>query len=130
MRRYSQNSFTKTPKTRSHYLFYSRKRYGGITGLTAKMIYLIGTKKKINFGDHVFNQTMKHAKTYAVKLPIGFPCLITGMILRQYPNILYADEAPTKKPQVLSFDYKLFVGTHVPDIVFPKGKEAAEGFTC
>ncbi|KAK2382132.1 hypothetical protein QL285_069685 [Trifolium repens] len=48
------------------------------------------------------------------------------MILRQYPSILYPDEALTKKPQVLSFDYKLFAGTHVPDIVFPKMKEAAE----
>ncbi|KAK2356929.1 hypothetical protein QL285_094246 [Trifolium repens] len=98
----------------------------GITPMLAKMIYLIGTNKKINFGDHVFNQTMKHADTYVVKLPIAFPCLITGMILRQYPNILYPDEAPTKKPQVLSFDYKLFAGTHVSDIVFPKMKEAAE----
>jgi hypothetical protein len=94
--------------------------------MLAKMIFLIGTKKKINFGDHVFIQTMKHAETYAVKLPIAFPCLITGMILRQYPSILYPDDAPTKKPQVLSFDYKLFAGTHVPDIVFPKMKEAAE----
>ena len=94
--------------------------------MLAKMVYLIGTKKKINFGDHVFNQIMKHADTYAVKLPIAFPCLITGMILRQYPNIMYPDEAPTKKPQVLSFYYKLFAGTHVPDIVFPKTKEAAE----
>ncbi|KAK2374853.1 hypothetical protein QL285_075787 [Trifolium repens] len=48
------------------------------------------------------------------------------MILRQYPFILYPDEAPNKKPQVLSFDYKLFAGTYVPDIVFPKMKEAAE----
>ncbi|KAK2354968.1 hypothetical protein QL285_092426 [Trifolium repens] len=98
----------------------------GITPMLAKVIFLIGTKKKLNFGDHVFNQTMKHAETYAVKLPIAFLCLITGMILRQYPNILYPDEAPTKKPQDLSFDYKLFVGTYVPDIVFPKMKEAAE----
>ncbi|KAK2374760.1 hypothetical protein QL285_075700 [Trifolium repens] len=98
----------------------------GITPMLAKMVFLIGTKKKINFGDHVLNQTMKHAETYAVKLPIAFPCLITGMILSQYPNILYPDKAPTKKPQVQSFDYKLFAGTHVPDIVFPKMKEAAE----
>ncbi|KAK2381627.1 hypothetical protein QL285_069218 [Trifolium repens] len=98
----------------------------GITHMLAKMIYLIGTKRKLNFGDHVFNQTMKHAETYAVKLPIAFPCLITGMILRQYPNILYSNEVPTKKPQILSFDYKLFAGTHVPDIVFLKTKKAAE----
>ncbi|KAK2402583.1 hypothetical protein QL285_052086 [Trifolium repens] len=90
------------------------------------MIFLIGTKKKLNFGDHVFNQTMKHADTYAVKLPTAFPCLITGMILRQYPAILYPEEVPNKKPSVLGFHYKLFVSTHVPDIVFPKMKETAE----
>jgi hypothetical protein len=98
----------------------------GITPVLAKMIYLIGTKKKINFGEHVFYQTMKHADTFATKLPIAFPCLITGMILRQFPNILYPEDSPNKKPHVLSYDYKLFVGSHVPDIVFSKGKEAGE----
>ncbi|KAK2382566.1 hypothetical protein QL285_070091 [Trifolium repens] len=98
----------------------------GITPVLAKMIYLIGTKKKINFGEHVFFQTMKHADTFATKLPIAFPCLISGMILRQFPNILYPEDSPNKKPPVLSYDYKLFVGSHVPDIVFSKGKEAGE----
>ncbi|KAK2368095.1 hypothetical protein QL285_081323 [Trifolium repens] len=98
----------------------------GITPVLAKIIYLIGTKKKINFGEHIFYQTMKHADTFEMKLPIAFPCLISGMILRQFPNILYPEESPNKKPPVLSYDYKLFVGSHVPDIVFSKGKEAAE----
>ncbi|KAK2397201.1 hypothetical protein QL285_058803 [Trifolium repens] len=98
----------------------------GITLVLAKMIYLIGTKRKINFGEHIFYETMKHADTFATKLPIAFPCLITGMILRQFPNILYPEDSPNKKPHVLSYDYNLFVGSHVPDIVFSKGKEAGE----
>ncbi|MCH81024.1 envelope-like protein, partial [Trifolium medium] len=40
----------------------------GITPMLAKMIFQIGTKRKINFGEHVFNQTMKHANTFAIKL--------------------------------------------------------------
>jgi hypothetical protein len=93
--------------------------------MLAKLIYLIGTKRKINFGEHVFNQTIRHAYALAIKLQIAFPCLIIGMILHRYPDILRPKEAPSKKPSPLSFDYKLFVGSHVPHIVIPKGKEIA-----
>jgi hypothetical protein len=85
--------------------------------MLAKLIYLIGLKKKINYGEHVFNQTRKHAETFATKLPIAFPTLITGMILDQHPDSLHTGEAQSKKPLSLSFDYKLFGGSHVPDIV-------------
>jgi hypothetical protein len=80
----------------------------GITPMLAKLIYLIVLKKKINYGEHVFNQTMKHAETFATKLAIAFPALITRMILNQHPDILHPGEVPSKKPLSLSFDYKLF----------------------
>jgi hypothetical protein len=60
----------------------------GITHILAKMIYLIGTKRKLNFGDHVFNQTMKHADSFAIKLLIAFPYLITGMLNTQTFRVL------------------------------------------
>jgi hypothetical protein len=60
----------------------------GITHMLAKMIYLIGTKRKLNFGDHVFNQTMKHADSFAIKLLIAFPYLITGMLNTQTFRVL------------------------------------------
>jgi hypothetical protein len=41
------------------------------TGL-GKFIYFVGTKKKFYFGSFVFDQTMKHAQSFAVKLPIAF----------------------------------------------------------
>jgi hypothetical protein len=63
---------------------------------------------------------MKQAKLYVVKLPIAFPCLITKIILRQYPTILNVDKVQSNKPLPLSFNYKLFVGTHVQDIMINK----------
>jgi hypothetical protein len=42
------------------------------TGL-AKYVYLVGTHAKFDFGAYVFDQTIKHADSYVVKLPIVFP---------------------------------------------------------
>ncbi|XP_057452469.1 uncharacterized protein LOC130744298 [Lotus japonicus] len=100
-----------------------------ITPPLAKLIFWIGTRAKMDFGQHVFEQTSKHACSYAVKLPIMFPCLITELILQQHPSILQADEAPSKKGLPLNFDYRLFAGTHVPDIVMnaPKDGPGASG---
>jgi hypothetical protein len=61
--------------------------------MLAKLIYLTGLKSKINFGEHIFNQIMKHVETFAIKLPIAFPTLITGMILNQHPYIMHKGEA-------------------------------------
>jgi hypothetical protein len=69
---------------------------------------------------------MKHADSFAVKLPIVFPCLITGIILNQHPDILQPEEVQSKKPFSLSFDYKLFAGSHVPDIVISKAQDTDE----
>jgi hypothetical protein len=97
----------------------------GITPTLAKLIYLIGKEKKVDFGKHVFEQTMKHVETNATKLPIAFPSLITEIILSQYPSILLPEEFESKRPPPISFNHKLFAEPHVPDIVF-KEKEAAE----
>ncbi|MCI37376.1 envelope-like protein, partial [Trifolium medium] len=58
-----------------------------------------------------------HVESYVVKLPIAFPCLITKIILSQHPTILHPEEVQSKKPLQLAFNYRLFAGTHVPDIV-------------
>ncbi|XP_057444352.1 uncharacterized protein LOC130736550 [Lotus japonicus] len=64
----------------------------GVTPQLAKMIYLIGTKSKFDFGTHVFEQTIKHAESYAVKLPIMFPTLLTELIVHQHPDIVRPNE--------------------------------------
>src|ERR1044072_8294168 len=79
---------------------------------------------KIDFGSYVFEQTLKHGESFAVKMPIAFPCLITEMILSQHPAILRDNEEEFPKGHPLNFDYRLFVGTHVKDIEDQPAKES------
>ncbi|XP_057418311.1 uncharacterized protein LOC130712496 [Lotus japonicus] len=101
----------------------------GVTPPLARMLYLIGTRGDFDFGNLVYEQTLKHAGSFAVKLPILFPCLLSGLIVHQHPNIVKVDEPLGKKPLPLKFDYRLFAGTHVPDIMLSaaKGTSSASG---
>src|ERR1044072_5789545 len=90
----------------------------------ANLIYAIGTKSPIDFGNYVFDLTMKHGDTFAVKLPVAFPCLLTELILAQHPDILRAGEREAPKSKPLNFDYRLFVGTHVNDIEIPSARDS------
>ncbi|KAL5172479.1 hypothetical protein HKD37_16G045227 [Glycine soja] len=96
------------------------------TGL-GKFLYAIGTKSKFNFGNYIFDQTVKHSESFAVKLPIAFPTILCGIMLSQHPNILNYTDSVMKRESPLSLHYKLFEGTHVPDIVSTSGKAAASG---
>ncbi|XP_057443304.1 uncharacterized protein LOC130735245 [Lotus japonicus] len=59
---------------------------------------------------------LQHADTFAVKIHIGFPCLISEIILSQHPQIVIADEFPSKKASPLTVNYRLLVGAHVRDV--------------
>ncbi|XP_058733043.1 uncharacterized protein LOC131604629 [Vicia villosa] len=88
-----------------------------VATMLGKFIYDVGTKTKFDYGTYIFDQTMKHVGSYSVKAPIAFPSIICGIILNQYPNILSENDFVCKRESALSFHYKLFQGTHVPDIV-------------
>lgn len=74
----------------------------------------------MNFGEYVFEQTTKHVDSFAVKLPISFPCLITRIILNQHPEVFHPQETPNKNVTPLTLDKKLFTGTYVLYIVMTK----------
>ncbi|KAH1265417.1 hypothetical protein GmHk_01G001120 [Glycine max] len=94
------------------------------TGL-GKFLYAVGTKSKFNFGNYIFYQTVKHSESFAVKLPIAFPTVLCGIMLSQHPNMLNYTDSVMKRESPLSLHYKLFEGTHVPDIVSTLGKAAS-----
>ena len=85
----------------------------------ACLIYQIGTRSSFDFGNFVLDHLAKHAKSFAVKLPIGFPSLITGIMLKQNKNILRSTNVVEKRPGVLNFSHKLFEGKHARDLVRP-----------
>ncbi|XP_057447381.1 uncharacterized protein LOC130739159 [Lotus japonicus] len=103
----------------------------GVTPPLARMLYLVGTGGEFDFGKLVFEQTLKHAGSFAVKLPILFPCLLSELMVHQHPDILRSNEPQGKKPLPLKFDYRLFAGTHVPDILLSAamGTTSAGGST-
>lgn len=90
------------------------------TGL-GKFTYIVGTKSNFDFGSYVFDQTMKHVESYAVKMPIAFPSLIFRVIMSQHPNILINSDSTYKRDPLLSLHYRLFTGKHVLDIAMTSG---------
>ncbi|KAK2444446.1 hypothetical protein QL285_015473 [Trifolium repens] len=103
------------------------------TGL-ARFIYSVGTSTVFNYGAHIFDETVQHAKSWAVRMPIAFPSLICSIILAQHPTILSADDEVSKRESPLDFHPRLFEGKHAADIEFvgpsgvaPSGVPAGSG---
>lgn len=88
-----------------------------ITTALAIIIFKMWTKAKLNFREYVFKKTMKHVDSFPMKLPIAFPCLLTGIILSQYPEVMCFRRSSIQKCRALTLNYRLFVGTRVPDII-------------
>ncbi|XP_058784631.1 uncharacterized protein LOC131659459 [Vicia villosa] len=59
-----------------------------ISTVLGRFLYAVGTKEKFDYGAYIFDQTMKHARSFSIKGPIAFPSLLSGIIMDQYPNIL------------------------------------------
>ncbi|KAK2445369.1 hypothetical protein QL285_016309 [Trifolium repens] len=84
----------------------------------ARFIYSVGTGTVFNYGYHIFDETVQHAKSWAVRMPIAYPSLICGIILAQHPTILTADDEVSKRESPLDFHPRLFEGKHAADIEF------------
>jgi len=96
------------------------------TGL-AIFIYVVGTKAKMDFGRYIFDQTVKHAKTDVVRLPIAFPTLLCSIMLDQHPGLITADDLPKKRESHLTIHHKLFGDNHVSDLVGTSGSTPVAG---
>jgi hypothetical protein len=89
-----------------------------------RIIHAIGTRVNYDFGKFIFDQTIRHASTNVVKLPIAFPSLICGIILSQQPGILSTSDIPSRRKPPLSIHYKLFEGSHVNDVMTSAKRES------
>jgi hypothetical protein len=96
------------------------------TGL-GKFIYSMRTKVRMDYGRYIFDQTVRHAKTDAVRLPIAFPSLICSIMLDQHPGLVTATDLPKKRESPLTTHQKLFGDNHVPDLVGTSASTPAVG---
>lgn len=81
------------------------------------MLLKIGTKDAFDICEYAFEQVVKYAKSYTIKHPIGFPSLISRILITQKPYIVYAKDEIIFSSSLLNFTHKLFVGKHIFDIV-------------
>ncbi|XP_045822037.1 uncharacterized protein LOC123914921 [Trifolium pratense] len=98
------------------------------TGL-AKFIYAVGTSTDFDYGTHIFNATILHGSSTAVKMPIAFPTLICGIILSQHPDICTNSDVLVSRPSALTMDFRLLEGKHAADIAVASLKTPAVGMT-
>ncbi|CAJ2628872.1 unnamed protein product [Trifolium pratense] len=82
-----------------------------------RFIYAVGTKFDYDYGTFIFDQTIKHIRSTAVKMPIAFPSLLCGIILAQYPDIKVVTDTPKKRESGFTFHHKLFGNHNVTDHV-------------
>ena len=76
-------------------------------------------RTSFDFGVFVFEHLVEHAKSFAVKLPFGFPSLISGILLAQMKDLFRIDDVVEKAPSELTFSHKLFTWKHACDLVRP-----------
>jgi hypothetical protein len=81
----------------------------------------------MNFGQYIFEQTVKYAKTDVVKCPIAFPTLLCGVMLKQHPGLITAADVPEKRELPLTLHPKLFSANHVSDLDGTSGSTPAAG---
>ncbi|MCH81839.1 envelope-like protein, partial [Trifolium medium] len=93
------------------------------TGL-GRFTYIVGTKTKFDFGYYVFEQTMKHVNSFAVKMPIAFPSLICGLILSQHPDILVSSDVAYLAETIKSCTEKKI---RLKNLIKALSKEDADG---
>lgn len=90
-----------------------------ITPTLVSLFYQIGTRAVFDFGEYVSEQVLKQAKYFAIKLPIAFPSLISGILIKQKSDILTDDVVVRISSSPLNFSYKLFIGKNVSDNILP-----------
>lgn len=75
----------------------------------------------MNFGQYIFEQTVKHAKTDVVRCPIAFPTLLCGVMLKQHPGLITTADVPEKREQPFTLHPKCVGTDHVSDLVGTSG---------
>jgi hypothetical protein len=94
-----------------------------------KSIYIVGTKAEYDFDFYTFDQTVKHAKSLDVMMPIAFPTMLCSIILDQHPGILISSDVACKRESPLILHCRIFEGTHISDIVATSSQKTSHPMT-